>query len=255
MMARVLIVEDERIVARDLSEILEELGHSVAAIASSYEEGVYALNEAEVDLALIDVRIDGDKDGISFAVELREEHDCALAFITSHADAQTIDRAASVRPNGYLVKPYSERSVHALVETALANYSISRSDIDHAHLAEANGDDDTGLTPSQRDKVIGCIDRKLDEALTVPELADLCGMKPTLFSRRFKTSFGKSPYQYVLDQRLAEAKRLLRNSDWPLAQVALATGFSNQAHFSTTFHRAAKVTPSAYRKSATHYTE
>lgn len=86
----------------------------------------------------------------------------------------------------------------------------------------------------------------LGRAITLSELAELCGCSPRRFTTLFKDAFGTSPYQYVMRARLTEAARRLRTSRQDLAAIAYEVGFSSQSHFSSTFHRAFGVRPRDY---------
>jgi len=86
----------------------------------------------------------------------------------------------------------------------------------------------------------------LGRAITLSELAALCGCSPRRFTTLFKQAFGTTPYQYVMRARLMEAARRLRTSRQELAAIAYEVGFSSQSHFSSTFHRAFGVRPRDY---------
>ncbi len=247
-MARILVVENERIVARDLCEILGMLGHVAEGFVTNYEDALGEVNQREIDLVLVDIGLAGLRDGIALALALREEHDVAIAFITSHDDSETVGMAAAVRPNGYLIKPYSEKSVDALVRTALANYAPDQRGIDYGGLTEARALKARRLTDAQLAAVEQHVARKLDSPIAIQDLADLCALSEATFSRLFAASTGVTPYNYIVDQRMAEAKRLLRHSEWSIAEVAIAAGFGHQAHFTTMFRRRSGTTPAAYRR-------
>jgi YesN/AraC family two-component response regulator len=245
---KILIVEDEAIVARDMAEIMVAKGHIVLGKAGSCEEAILALEHDTPDLAVVDIRLGGTRDGIAFGLELREEHDIALAFVTSHADSHTLQRAMPLRPNGYLVKPFSDDELEALVLTAMSNHRSTRADVDTEQLAAANVVRQPRLPVQCEAKVQKYIACHLDRAISTQDLAGLCNMSAAVFSRRFIASFGSPPYRYIVRERLAEAKRLLRNTNWSIVDVALASGFCNQQHFTTVFRKYAGVTPLVYRK-------
>jgi len=92
------------------------------------------------------------------------------------------------------------------------------------------------------------IRKNFDSEITLRMLAEIAGMSESSFSRRFKISAGITPYQYVMRERLEEAKRLLRDTEWSLVDIAVATGFSSQSHFATTFKKSVKLTPLQYRR-------
>jgi PAS domain S-box-containing protein len=114
-----LIVEDERITAEDLAEVLKDLGYQVSAIVSSGEEAIRETEKSRPDLVLMDIRIKGEMDGTETARILRERFDVPVVYLTAHADRDTLDRAKHSRPLGYIVKPFHEAELHASVEMAL----------------------------------------------------------------------------------------------------------------------------------------
>ena len=119
MAERILIVEDERITAEDLAEVLRDLGYQVSAVVSSGEEAIREAEDNRPDLVLMDIRIKGEMDGTETARILRERFDVPVVYLTAHADRDTLERAKHSRPLGYIVKPFHEAELHASVEMAL----------------------------------------------------------------------------------------------------------------------------------------
>ncbi|WP_304517286.1 LytR/AlgR family response regulator transcription factor [Cecembia rubra] len=120
---KILIVEDELVIAEDLKDTLEDLGYEVCGIAISAREALAMIEEKSPDLALLDIQIKGGKDGIALGAEINEQYHLPFIILTSHADRQTIDRAKTVNPYGYLVKPFNEKEILAGIELALANFA------------------------------------------------------------------------------------------------------------------------------------
>lgn len=241
----VLIVEDQRIAARDLSEILTDLGHNVVGMSANAEDAIWLMKIHDPDLVLADIVIEGSVDGISMARMIREEFDAAIIFISSHADTQTVNRASSIRPNGYIVKPFSAPAVSAAVSTAMANFVKEHSDID---LKSLEGQSSGGLGLQAIEHIDDFLDKHFDEDVSVNTLAEVADVPVSTFSRRFKQKTGKSPYQYVVERRINEAKRLLRHTAMPISEISLSVGYSDQAHFSTAFKKINGITPGSYRK-------
>lgn len=104
-----------------------------------------------------------------------------------------------------------------------------------------------GLPPAQLRPVLDYIETRLDGALSLQELAGVAHISPFHFGRLFKQSTGVTPHQYVLRRRIGKAKQLLRDPALSIAEVAYATGFPSQAHFTTVFGRITGVTPKAFR--------
>ncbi len=119
MADRILIVEDERITAEDLAEVLSDLGYQVSAVVSSGDEAIRETEKNPPDLVLMDIRIKGEMDGAETARILRERFDVPVVYLTAHADRDTLERAKHSRPLGYIVKPFNEAELHASVEMAL----------------------------------------------------------------------------------------------------------------------------------------
>lgn len=120
---KVLIVEDELIIANDLKDILEDNGYEVGRIAKSYREGVDELEKDRPDIALLDINIKGAKDGIELAAEIRSKYAIPFVFISSHTDQSTLARVKEIHPYGFLVKPFEEDDVLVAIELALNNFS------------------------------------------------------------------------------------------------------------------------------------
>ncbi|HEY9708725.1 MAG TPA: response regulator, partial [Oculatellaceae cyanobacterium] len=125
-MARILVVEDESVAAWYLQEALENLGHQVVANAVSGEEALEEVDQTQPDLVLMDIRIQGDIDGIGVAQQIRSRFDIPVVYLTAHADDSTLKRAIATNPFGYLVKPFQEREVHTTIEIALRRHQLEK---------------------------------------------------------------------------------------------------------------------------------
>lgn len=120
---QVLIVEDEFIIADYIQGCLLNLGYDVVGICSCYNEAITALQNHHPDIAIIDIGIKGDKNGIDIANYISENLHIPFIFASSHGDKGTIDKAKKTRPAAYLVKPFTEEDLYATIETALINFS------------------------------------------------------------------------------------------------------------------------------------
>jgi len=114
---RIVIIEDEFIIAIDLKEMLEELGYTVCAIADSYEAGMQLAKKERPDLFLIDISINGKKNGIDLATELHKMQ-VPVIFISSHTEGIYIEAAKQTKPYGYLIKPFSKQDLFVTIEMA-----------------------------------------------------------------------------------------------------------------------------------------
>jgi PAS domain S-box-containing protein len=123
--ARIMVVEDERLVALALEQSLKALGHEVVALVTTGEEAVRKAGELEPDLVLMDIRLKGDVDGIEAAVRIHDSFKTPIVFLTAYSDDQTLDRARAARPYGYVLKPFEEKSLKSAVAMALYTASTN----------------------------------------------------------------------------------------------------------------------------------
>ena len=120
----------------------------------------------------------------------------------------------------------------------------------HAQGGRAPQRERGALSAAQKSRVIATVEAGLACDLDLAELAQVAGVSRFHFLRLFKNSFGITPHRYVLDQRLATARRLLEDTSQPIAQIALATGFSSQSHLSTAMRRSTGLSPSSWRRTS-----
>jgi PAS domain S-box-containing protein len=123
---RVLIVEDQRLVAADLEDTLKRLGYDVVGSVASGEEAIPKAIDTRPDLALMDVRLRGKLDGIQAATAIRERMDIPVIYLTAYADEETVRRAMLTGPFGYLVKPFNERELRAAIDVAIYKHGTDR---------------------------------------------------------------------------------------------------------------------------------
>lgn len=120
--ARLLIVEDERVVTKDLTNRLQRLGYSIVGSVSSGEDAITTAAVAMPDLVLMDVSLAGNMRGTEAAAILWQQYQLPVVFVTADSDEQTLDEAKHSMPYGYIVKPYSPDQIRAAIELALGRY-------------------------------------------------------------------------------------------------------------------------------------
>jgi PAS domain S-box-containing protein len=117
--ANILIVEDEFIVARDIQDRLRILGYSVAGLASNGSAAIDLAGSHRPDLVLMDIRLQGDMDGIAAADEIRRRFRLPVIFLTAYAEDDTLQRAKTAEPFGFILKPFEDRELRSTIEIAL----------------------------------------------------------------------------------------------------------------------------------------
>lgn len=120
----ILIVEDEAISANDISMTLYSFGYNIVKIEDTAEDAVETALSENIDLILMDIKLKSDKDGIWAAAEIKKQKDIPIIFLTAFVDEDTLTKAKSTAPSGYLLKPYVERDLFATIEIALNTKDI-----------------------------------------------------------------------------------------------------------------------------------
>lgn len=119
----VLIVEDEALVAEDIALALEKNDFTVSAIAYSKEDALAALQSNTPDMAILDINLNGEMQGIEIASVIGELYHIPFIFLTSYSDKRTLTDAKFTEPAGYIVKPFTEAGLYSTLEVALYNYA------------------------------------------------------------------------------------------------------------------------------------
>ena len=117
--ARILIVEDDAIVARDLKASLTKMGYFVTGVAAAGEEALEMAGENRPDLVLMDIMFDGDIDGIETAQRMRDRHDVPVIYLTAFGDQATFARAKQTLPLAFVLKPFDPKELYLTIETSL----------------------------------------------------------------------------------------------------------------------------------------
>jgi two-component system response regulator LytT len=126
---KILIVEDNVIIADDMQSMLEEIGYEIVDNVIVYEQAVEVLKTQQVDLVLIDIILASDKTGIDLGKHIRENYDIPFIFVTSNSDRATVENAKTVKPNGYLVKPFEQQDLYTSIEIALSNFIYGKQNV------------------------------------------------------------------------------------------------------------------------------
>ena len=122
-MARILVVEDEIVVAMDIQKSLTSLGYSSPDVVFTGSDAVQIAVETHPDLVLMDIRLKGDMDGIEAAEQIRRRLGIPVVYLTAYADEQTLERAKRTQPYGYILKPFREKDLESSIEVALYKHS------------------------------------------------------------------------------------------------------------------------------------
>ncbi len=121
---KILVVENEQIVAEDIKFRLQRLGYAVSGTALSGQEAAKKAEEIYPDLVLMDIVLEGEMDGIEAASIISSRLDIPVVYLTAYADDKTLERAKTTEPFGYILKPFEDRELHITIEMALYKHKM-----------------------------------------------------------------------------------------------------------------------------------
>jgi two-component system, LytTR family, response regulator LytT len=120
---KILIVEDEVIIADNICDTLTDYGYNVLEPAISYTEAIETIEREKPDIAILDVQLAGKKSGIDLATEINNKYKFPFIFLTSNSDKTTLDEAKKAEPFAFLVKPFVKEELYAAIELSLFNFA------------------------------------------------------------------------------------------------------------------------------------
>lgn len=129
MKARIIIVEDEALIAAEIKSTLTLLGYQVVGHAMNGDKALDLFSSRKADLILLDINIKGSLSGIDLAKILRKKYKVPFIFLTSFSDKMTLNRAKETMPNGYILKPFSDNDLKVNIELALHQYQSNHEEI------------------------------------------------------------------------------------------------------------------------------
>ncbi|MBL7926069.1 MAG: response regulator [Bacteroidia bacterium] len=170
---KIIVIEDEVIVAKDIQKSLIQLGYDVPAVANSAQVAFEKIDEYEPDLVFCDIKLKGSIDGIDIASRLREEYLIPVIFLTSYVDKETLDRAKVTEPYGYIVKPFNQTDLETTVAMALYKF-------------------EKDMEVRDNEKRFANVISNIDEAICIVNLEDKVTFLNTRAEQLFKLSFANS---------------------------------------------------------------
>jgi PAS domain S-box-containing protein len=163
---RIMIVEDEKVIAADIEECLQGLGYDVAGSASTGTEALSLVDRVKPDLVLMDIKLKGEMDGVEVAGALYEQYKIPVVYLTAHADAEILQRAKHTAPSGYVLKPFDERTLRTAIEIAFDRHRRERTLVESGQrLATALGRIDEAVIVTQANGQVAVMNR-VAETLT-----------------------------------------------------------------------------------------
>jgi CheY-like chemotaxis protein len=172
---RIMLVEDENVVAADIQESVAGLGYDVVGAAATGTEALRLAVKTMPDLVLMDIKLKGALDGIDVAGALYDELKIPVVYLTAHADAGILERAKRTAPAGYVLKPFDDRTLRTAIEIAFDHHRRERQLIDGGErLATAVGSIDEAVIVTEESGKVALLNRAA-EALTGWEQEEALG--------------------------------------------------------------------------------
>jgi DNA-binding LytR/AlgR family response regulator len=116
---KIIVVEDEALIADNIAEILEDCGYEIPAVCGKVETALVEIEKHKPDLILLDINLKNNLDGIDLAHEINKKYQIPFIFLTSNSDAKTIDKAKLTSPQGYIIKPFTKADLQSNIEIAI----------------------------------------------------------------------------------------------------------------------------------------
>jgi two-component system, response regulator PdtaR len=184
---KIFIVEDEPIVAMMLEDTLAQLGYEVAGTATNGNDAIRKIGETHPDLILMDIRIEGEMDGIETAEKVTSLYQLPVVYLTAHSDEKTLERAMATQPHGYLLKPFRTRELYSTLEIALYKHRL-KSRTSPATPAEAP-------SPERVQKATTItLERAILDAMDIPVFTVNRDLKLVYFNAACETLFSSLGY-------------------------------------------------------------
>ncbi|MCM3745768.1 response regulator [Paenibacillus pasadenensis] len=242
---KIMIVEDEPLFRESLKRKLAAIPE--ATVVAEMENGIeaeMALEATEPDLILCDIRMPG-MDGLTFLEQIHKDHGqkYLFVFISGFSDFEYARKALRWGAFDYLTKPLDDAELHACIAKVREHMS-NREDSPPPEPEETVVSPLPAVTAVQL-----CIQWVADnlEHATLDRAAEIAGMHPASFSRKFRTETGVTFISFMTEKRMEQAKLLLKNPLLKIHEIGLRVGYLDHRHFSETFKRHVGCTPTEYR--------
>lgn len=239
---KIVIIEDELIIAKDISLILEQEGYEVQIGITSTSQAINLFQEEKFDLALIDINLQQNSDGVDVGLFLLKKDTMPYIYITSHSDKMTLDRIKNSRPHGIIIKPFKASDIKSTVSVVLNNFKLRNIDVNR------NNQILTDEIPFILKNTIQYIHEHIQEKIEVREISALSKWSHQHFIKNFSKYVGCTPYQYILKKKIEKAQTIIVETDYSLISIAVDFGFDSYSNFFKAFKKETGYTPDLYRK-------
>jgi AraC-like DNA-binding protein/ActR/RegA family two-component response regulator len=238
---KILVVEDQTIIALDIKYILESEGYEVDTDYQSVDHVLDKIENDPPDLVLIDINLGEKRSGIDIGNHLLKKDNLPFIYITSNSDKITLEKVKSTRPYGFIVKPYKKEDLISTVYLVMNNFQYRKVDL------LRNSETDKRDVPIQLKQTLDYIDQHVTQKIDVAQLAGLTRWDSAHYSRVFKQYMGLTPYQYILKKKIEASIAVIETTNEQLQYIADDFGFSSYSNFCNAFKKITNSSPEHYR--------
>lgn len=242
MKKKILIIEDELIIANHLRIILENNGYNCLMGITSVEEAKAEMKRTNFSLVLIDVNLKNGLDGTNLGKDLLKNDTIPYIYITGSNDLTTMYKIKETRPHGIIIKPFKNIDIISTVEIVLNNFKYKKIDITRSSVSPFLDEN-----PYLIKRVIEYISENISEKIEISTLAKIANWTEQHFIRVFTKYIGYTPYQYVLQQKIEKSKILLKETNVSIGNIAYDLGFNSYSNFCVAFKKETGKTPNTFR--------
>lgn len=245
-MFNIMIVDDEELERKALKVILKDLKEvNIIAEACNGREAIELDKKYNPDLIIMDVKMPGF-DGCKAAEIIKGNNkDRIIIMVTAHDDFELVRKALVLGVNDYILKPVKPREIIDIVKNIIVNYKINDDDenMDKEVILEEYIEENTPI-----EKALKYIDENFKENINLNTIADICNLSSCYFSKLFKREVGVNFSQYLKNKKIQYAKKLLKNTEIPILNIAIDLGFEDCGYFIRVFKNIEGITPKKYRE-------
>ena len=242
MKTKIIVVEDELLIALHIKKVLEKHDYEVVIDITSVEDAILFIEKTPPDLVLIDINLNKDKEGTELGKYLLQKDSIPYIYITSYSDKSTLEKVNMTRPKGYIVKPFKEEDLLSTISVILNNFYHKKIDTNR------NNEPSKDPIPFKVKEIVSYINTHLEKKFDIEELTKLTKWKKDHFTRLFSKYLGVTPYQYVLNRKIEKSKTMLSDTKIPVNEIAFELGFESNSNFYHIFKKMSDDTPENYRK-------
>ncbi|MDQ0149711.1 response regulator [Eubacterium multiforme] len=245
-MFNIMIVDDEELERKALNVILKDLKEvNIIAEACNGREAIELDKKYNPDLIIMDVKMPGF-DGCKAAEIIKGNNkDRIIIMVTAHDDFELVRKALVLGVNDYILKPVKPREIINIIRNIIVNYKINDDNekMDKEVIFEEYIEDNRPI-----EKALKYIDENFKENINLNTIADICNLSSCYFSKLFKREVGVNFSQYLKNKKIQYAKKLLKNTEIPILNIAIDLGFEDCGYFIRVFKNIEGITPKKYRE-------